>query len=74
MGLQGILLTLEFIMVIISLSLSLHAYPDTCRTILWQYGGTRGWNSDPHARIYFYANYRKPPPIPKIWSDEYVHC
>ncbi|CEL07323.1 hypothetical protein ASPCAL10483 [Aspergillus calidoustus] len=62
--------TLELILVLISLSLSLHAYPDTCRTILWQYGGTEGWNSDPHARIYFYANYREPPPIPKIWSDE----
>ncbi|KAJ0426176.1 hypothetical protein BJY00DRAFT_307675 [Aspergillus carlsbadensis] len=70
MSLQAILLTLESILVIITSSLALHAYPDTCRTILWQYGGTQGWNSDPHARIYFFANYREPPPIPKIWSDE----
>jgi hypothetical protein len=72
MGLYGIFLVLEFLSVLMAVSLSLHAYPDTCRTILWQYGGTQGWNSDPHVRIYFYANYREPPPIPKIWSDEYV--
>jgi hypothetical protein len=73
MGLEKVILTYESVLVIVCLVLALHAYPDTCRTILWQYGGSEGWNSNPQDRIYFYANYRDPPPIPKIWSDEYVH-
>ncbi|KAL2850191.1 hypothetical protein BJY01DRAFT_210179 [Aspergillus pseudoustus] len=70
MVLQAVLLAFEAILAIVCLALAFHAYPDTCRTILWQLGGTEGWNSDPHARVYFYANYREPPPIPRIWSDE----
>ncbi|OJJ03480.1 hypothetical protein ASPVEDRAFT_42938 [Aspergillus versicolor CBS 583.65] len=70
MGPEKLILTYESALVIVCLVLALHAYPDTCRTILWQYGGSEGWNSNPQDRIYFYANYRDPPPIPKIWSEE----
>jgi hypothetical protein len=45
------------------------AYQQEYRTLLWQVGGFRGWNSDPHARVYDYANYREPPPIPEIWDE-----
>lgn len=47
------------------------AYPDRYRTALWQEGGTKGWNSDPHQRVYDYANYREPPPIPLIWDERF---
>ncbi|KAL4959206.1 uncharacterized protein BDV14DRAFT_206964 [Aspergillus stella-maris] len=72
MGVEKVILIYESVLVVACLALSLHAYPDTCRTILWQCGGTEGWNSDPHDRIYFYANYREPPPVPKIWSEETI--
>lgn len=64
---------LELVIIGMSLSITLYAFPDRCRTVLWQYGGTQGWNSNPLDRIYFYANHREPPRIPPIWNQEYVH-
>jgi hypothetical protein len=63
-------LVLESIVVIICLSLSLASYPHWLRTSLWVAGAEHGWNSDPHERVYFYANYKTPPPVPFIWSEE----
>ncbi|KAL6158828.1 hypothetical protein ACJQWK_03399 [Exserohilum turcicum] len=58
----------------LSISLTLVAlftasYTHHFRTILWQTGGTQGWNSDPQQRIYDYANYRSIPPIPLLWDE-----
>ncbi|OAL43481.1 hypothetical protein IQ07DRAFT_293628 [Pyrenochaeta sp. DS3sAY3a] len=50
------------------------AYPDRFRTALWQDGGTKGWNSDPHERVYYYANYREAPPIPWLWDESSSLC
>ncbi|KZL82756.1 hypothetical protein CI238_10094 [Colletotrichum incanum] len=38
------------------------------REKLWEYGGVKGWNSNPNHRVYSYANYEEPPEIPLIWS------
>jgi len=59
----------EAALVAINLVLFSYGYPDTLRKALWEEGGMKGFNSDPRARIYFYANYRKPPTIPYIWSQ-----
>jgi hypothetical protein len=64
-------LALESTVVIISLTLSLVSQPYHLRTILWAAGAEHGWNSDPHERVYFYANYKTPPPVPFVWSEEY---
>ncbi|PVH93325.1 hypothetical protein DM02DRAFT_541747 [Periconia macrospinosa] len=45
------------------------AHSNEYRNILWTAGGAQGWNSDPSLRVYFYANYREPPPIPAIWDQ-----
>lgn len=69
-GLHGTLgLAIESVVVIICLSLSLASYPHHLRASLWAAGAEHGWNSDPHERVYFYANYRNPPPVPFIWSE-----
>jgi hypothetical protein len=65
--LGGTLFDLALAIVLISLFAT--AYPDRFRTVLWQEGGTKGWNSDPHQRVYDYANYRESPPIPLIWDE-----
>ena len=62
----------DLILAIAILSLFATIYPDRFRTVLWQEGGTKGWNSDPHQRVYDYANYRKSPPIPLIWDERSV--
>ena len=64
-------LVLESIVVITALALSIVSHPYHLRTSLWAAGAAHGWNSDPHARVYFYANYETPPLIPFIWSEEY---
>lgn len=43
------------------------------RSKLWEDGGIHGWNSDPRQRVYYYANYREPPPVPLLWDEEFVH-
>ncbi|KAH6672162.1 hypothetical protein B0J14DRAFT_593039 [Halenospora varia] len=63
-----LLLTLEFVFLLATLSLSLYGYPDELRETLWQEGAIRHYNSDPSKRIYYYANHLEPPPIPFIWS------
>jgi len=62
-------LTIETIVVAICISLSVASYPHHFRTSLWATGAEHGWNSDPHERVYFYANYKTPPPVPFIWSE-----
>jgi hypothetical protein len=64
----------EFVLAFASLSLFLGAYvsPDEHREALWLDGGESGWNSDPRQRIYFYANYKEPPPIPLIWGQRSI--
>ncbi|KAF1944762.1 hypothetical protein EJ02DRAFT_479542 [Clathrospora elynae] len=64
----------ELILAIVLLSLFACAYPDRYRTTLWQNGGTNGWNSDPHERVYDYANYRESPHIPLIWDESCTLC
>jgi hypothetical protein len=69
-NLHGILgLALETLIVITCLSLTLASYPHHFRSSLWAAGAENGWNSDPHERVYFYANYKTLPPVPFIWSE-----
>ena len=56
---------------ITAFTLSIFSYPYHLRTSLWAAGAAHGWNSDPHERVYFYANYETPPAVPFIWSEEY---
>lgn len=63
---------IELVLALMLLSLFASAYPDRFRTNLWQNGGTLGWNSDPHQRVYNYANHRESPPVPLIWDQRYV--
>ena len=68
--LHGILgLTLETLIVTVCLSLTLVSYPHHFRSSLWAAGAEKGWNSDPHERVYFYANYKTPPPVPFVWGE-----
>ncbi|RAQ99583.1 hypothetical protein DDE82_008097 [Stemphylium lycopersici] len=60
---------IELVLALMLLSLFASAYPDRFRTNLWQNGGTLGWNSDPHQRVYNYANHRESPPVPLIWDQ-----
>jgi hypothetical protein len=62
-------LLFESVVVVICLSLALASYPYHLRTSLWEAGAEHGWNSDPHERVYFYANYKTPPPVPFMWSE-----
>lgn len=62
----------EFLLVTALIAVFACAYQEKYRTLLWQVGGLRGWNSDPHSRVYDYANYREPPPIPLIWDETYA--
>lgn len=64
-------LVLESVVVVTALTLSIVSHPYHLRTSLWTAGAAHGWNSDPHERVYFYANYETPPPVPFIWSEEY---
>ncbi|KAF2787518.1 hypothetical protein K505DRAFT_329629 [Melanomma pulvis-pyrius CBS 109.77] len=66
--------TFEFFLAITLLGLFSCAYPDRFRTRLWQDGGLNGWNSNPSLRVYYYANYREPPPIPMIWDESSTRC
>ncbi|KAL4881138.1 hypothetical protein BJY04DRAFT_218655 [Aspergillus karnatakaensis] len=70
--LQLLLSTLEVALTTTCLALANYEYPDKCRTKLWQYGGVEGYNSNPHDRIYFFANYREPPPVARVWSEEFT--
>lgn len=63
-------LLLESLLMIVCLSLCLAALPAHIRSSLWAAGAEHGWNSNPHDRLYFYANYKTPPPVPFIWSQE----
>ncbi|KAI1102757.1 hypothetical protein F4804DRAFT_312129 [Jackrogersella minutella] len=63
------LLAIEFVLVIATMSLLCCTYPERFRKTLWEIGGENGWNSNPHLRIYFYANYQQPPEIPLVWAQ-----
>lgn len=65
-------LLIETIIVIICFSLSLASLPEHIRKSLWAAGAEKGWNSNPHDRLYFYANYKTPPPVPFIWNQKWV--
>ncbi|KAI1382928.1 uncharacterized protein F4822DRAFT_421590 [Hypoxylon trugodes] len=65
----AILLVVEFVLAITTMSLLCCAYPEQFRKTLWEIGGENGWNSNPRLRIYFYANYEKPPEIPLVWDQ-----
>lgn len=62
-------LIFETVVVSVCLSLSLASLPERLRSSLWAAGAKEGWNSDPHERVYFYANYKDPPPVPFIWTQ-----
>lgn len=64
--------TFEFLLCTTLLFLFTSAYNQEYRTMLWRVGGAKGWNSDPRLRVYFYANYKEPPPVPTIWDEKYV--
>ncbi|TVY18427.1 hypothetical protein LARI1_G004659 [Lachnellula arida] len=49
------------------------AEPNLYRTKLWQIGADNGFNSSPKTILYAYANYRKIPSIPFVWSHTYVY-
>ncbi|KAI0380594.1 hypothetical protein F5Y04DRAFT_94802 [Hypomontagnella monticulosa] len=66
---RTISLSIEFGLVVITMSLLCCAYPERFRKTLWEIGGENGWNSNPRLRIYFYANYEQPPEIPLIWTQ-----
>ncbi|KAI5862496.1 hypothetical protein GGS23DRAFT_570477 [Durotheca rogersii] len=66
---SAVLLAAELGLVLTTMSLLCCAYPERVRRTLWQIGGENGWNSNPRLRVYFYANYEKPPDIPPIWSQ-----
>lgn len=59
---------LDFLLCTSALALFSHIFLNDTKTTLWQDGGTLGFNSDPSLRIYEYANYREPPPIPAVWD------
>lgn len=44
------------------------AHHNAYRAILWQVGGVMGY-SDSRERVYYYANYREPPPVPLVWDE-----
>ncbi|ORY17416.1 hypothetical protein BCR34DRAFT_474872 [Clohesyomyces aquaticus] len=62
------LLILEFPFTVANLAIFGIAAPNLYRTILWQEGGTHGYNSDPSTVLYAYANYR-PVKVPLVWSN-----
>ncbi|KAH8704368.1 hypothetical protein GQ44DRAFT_764161 [Phaeosphaeriaceae sp. PMI808] len=64
----------EFFLILTLLVLFTSASSKEYHTALWQDGGTQGWNSDPHQRVYDYANYRESPPIPIIWDETWQQC
>ncbi|KAH8600900.1 hypothetical protein B0O99DRAFT_681757 [Bisporella sp. PMI_857] len=66
---QGAVRVVEVFITVTTLALFCCAFPDRFRTKLWEAGGEKGWNSNPNLRIYFYANYKEPPPVPLIWSQ-----
>lgn len=63
----------ELVLVITLVSVFAYACRGQYRSKLWEDGGIHGWNSDPRQRVYYYANYHDPPPIPLIWDEEFVH-
>jgi hypothetical protein len=60
---------LELCLATALLLLFAYAHTNDHRTLLWRAGGIQGWNSDPSLRVYYYANYREPPPVPAIWDQ-----
>jgi len=64
-----IVLLIELALAAAALAVAAHGHTNELRTALWTTGGERGWNSDPHARIYFYANHQQPPEIPFLWTE-----
>lgn len=58
-----ICLSLSALMVFLSVSVGDY------RMQAWRNGGAEGWNSDPNKRIYYYANFKEPPPIPTVWTN-----
>jgi hypothetical protein len=61
----------EFFLIITLLAVFTCAWRNEYRTRLWQDGGFQGWNSDPRTRVYYYANYKEPPPVPAVWDETY---
>jgi hypothetical protein len=62
----------EFVLITSLVAIFTYAYPNRFRTALWEDGGSKGWNSDPRARVYFYANYKEPPAVPMVWDKRLV--
>jgi hypothetical protein len=59
---------IEFLHSAAILAIFVHIFANNTTTILWHFGGAQGWNSDPSMRVYDYANYREPPPVPLVWD------
>ncbi|KAH7392185.1 hypothetical protein DE146DRAFT_661866 [Phaeosphaeria sp. MPI-PUGE-AT-0046c] len=61
---------IEFALIITLVAGFAYASQGQYRSKLWEDGGIHGWNSDPRQRVYYYANYQEPPPVPLIWDEE----
>ena len=59
---------LDLLLCLTALALFTNISLNDTTTTLWLNGGSQGWNSDPRLRVYEYANYREPPPVPLIWD------
>jgi hypothetical protein len=64
------LLAIELALVAVAVCVFAHGRISNLRTALWATGGDQGWNFNPRLRIYFYANHRKPPKSPFLWTEE----
>ncbi|KAI9892703.1 MAG: hypothetical protein M1814_001123 [Vezdaea aestivalis] len=64
-----VLFAIELAGTVASLAMFGVASPNTYRTDLWKDGGLNGFNSDPDAILFAYANYEPIPKIPLIWSQ-----
>lgn len=64
------LFVVEHCMNLLAVILFANAYPDTFRTVLWKYGGSAGWNSDPRWMAYTYALSGVIPETPFIWNQQ----
>lgn len=65
------LMTAEFPITIVILTLTGIASHDLYRTLLWQDGADNGFNSAPNEALYAASNYRPYTP-PMVWSALYV--
>lgn len=68
---ETLLFSIELCFSLTVTTLFMVEYIDDFKRQIWANGGAEGWNSDPKQRIYFYANFKKPPDIPLIWTPAY---